>query len=83
MMLTHVLKGSPWLGSSLALLLVLSNPYLDDPNRVTGEEVAKRTERVAQEIPWAADFDEARTASIETGKPLFWLQVVGELNDGL
>ena len=81
MMSSHIAKGSPWLGSALALLLICSNPPMG--KRMPGEEAAKRSQRVSENIQWARDFDEARTTSIDLGKPLFWLQVVGELGGGL
>ncbi len=81
-MMSHIAQGSPLLGSALALLLICGNPSVDS-RRVPGEEAAKRCQRVNENIQWVRDFDEARAASIELGKPLFWLQVVGELDDGL
>ena len=51
-----------------------------ESQRVDG--VAERTQRVLR-LPWHRDLGSALEASRLSGKPLLWLQMVGDLGDTL
>jgi len=48
-----------------------------------GPEVESRVESLMQKIDWKSSFDECLEEAQATGKPIFWLQLVGELDDDL
>jgi hypothetical protein len=48
-----------------------------------GTEVAKRVDRMLSGVNWHGNFDDAMATAAEQGKPLFWLQMVGNLDSGL
>ena len=45
--------------------------------------VKKSTEKLLAEIEWQRDLEAALAVAKDQGKPLFWLQMVGNLDDGL
>ncbi len=48
-----------------------------------GSVAKARIERVTQEIDWKRDLDSTLAAAKEANKPVLWLQLVGDLDDGL
>jgi hypothetical protein len=50
---------------------------------VRGETVAKRTEKLMTGIEWQRSFSDVEDAAAQSGKLIFWLHVVGDLEDGL
>lgn len=50
---------------------------------VSGDEVEKRTETVMTVYNWGATLDEVKKRAQKEKKLIFWLQIVGELDDGL
>gem|GEM_PF-655757 len=51
--------------------------------KLSGTEVAGRIEHLMSGINWHGNFDDAMARAAEEGKPLFWLQMVGNLDGGL
>jgi len=51
--------------------------------KITGPEVKKAVDRVLAEVHWHTDLSHALAVAAEEGKPVFWLQLVGGLDDGL
>ena len=51
--------------------------------KIRGPEVKKAVERILSEIHWQTDLDHALAIAKEERKPVFWLQLVGNLDDGL
>ncbi len=52
-------------------------------SQVSGTQVALRTEKVLNNLPWAASLSEAKERAQKEKKLVFWLQLVGDLNGGL
>lgn len=50
---------------------------------ITGQEVKRTTDLLLSEVPWHKDLEHALAVAKEENKPVFWLQLVGELDDGL
>ncbi len=50
---------------------------------ISGEEVKRTTDLLLSEVPWHRDLEQALAVAKEQNKPVFWLQLVGELDDGL
>jgi hypothetical protein len=50
--------------------------------KIGGEEVKKAVEKVLT-LHWHTDLSHALATAREEGKPVFWLQLVGNLGDGL
>ena len=50
---------------------------------IKGKTVAKRTETVMSKIDWQTSLADAKEAAAQSGKMIFWLHVVGNLEDGL
>ncbi len=48
-----------------------------------GTEVESRVKTLMSGVSWHHDFDDAMARAAEEGKPLFWLQMVGDLDAGL
>ncbi len=51
--------------------------------KISGEEVKKSVDKLLSEIHWQTDLSHALATARDEGKPLFWLQLVGNLDDGL
>lgn len=54
------------------------DPATDGP-QVSGRDLARRVEAVTQ-LEWLDSLDEARLESAATGKPVLWLQGLGDLD---
>ena len=50
---------------------------------IKGKTVAKRTEKVVEGIEWRTSLADVKEAAAQSGKMIFWLHVVGNLQDGL
>ncbi len=50
---------------------------------IRGEEVKRTTDLLLSEVSWHKDLEHALALAKEENKPVFWLQLVGELDDGL
>ena len=85
-----------WVG--LAVLLGLATPAAstaagDGPQaapltprslpKIHGSEVEKSVDRLVADVHWHRDLTHALAVAKEEGRPVFWLQLVGELDDGL
>jgi hypothetical protein len=51
--------------------------------KIAGPEVKKAVDKVLAGIHWHTDLSHALAVAAEEGKPVFWLQLVGGLDDGL
>lgn len=51
--------------------------------KIHGTEVKRTTDKLLSEVHWHRDLEHALAIAKEEGKPVFWLQLVGELDDGL
>ena len=51
--------------------------------KIHGSEVKRTTDKLLSEVHWHRDLEHALALAKEEGKPVFWLQLVGELDDGL
>ena len=51
--------------------------------KIHGSEVEKSVGRLVADVHWHRDLTHALAVAKEEGKPVFWLQLVGELDDGL
>lgn len=45
-----------------------------------GRSLAKRVKKLVKELDWHRDLDTAKQESLQTGKPIFWLQMLGDLD---
>ena len=63
-------------------LLVLGTAHAQQET-VLGKDVAKRTKTVMTSIDWKRSLEEVEEAATKSGKMIFWLQIVGDLDDGL
>ena len=52
-------------------------------SKIRGPEVKKAVDKVLAEVHWHRDLSHALALAAEEKKPVFWLQLVGELDDGL
>ena len=81
------MKYSLGLGLAVAVVALIALPQgaLAGGKHVLmdGETAAERIKEVTTKIPWQRDFEEALAAAKQQDKPLFWLQMVGDLDDGL
>jgi len=76
---------------AVALFITIGGLEAGDDERLTprsipklsGTEVAGRVEHLMSGINWHGNFDDAMARAAEEGKPLFWLQMVGNLGGGL
>lgn len=48
-------------------------------SRVSGRALAKRVKRL-EALGWHESLDEVRRAAEESGKPIFWIQLLGDLD---
>lgn len=77
------------LGSLLTVGLMAVAGADDKPKRhygdpgISGTAVEKRVMQMMQGIDWYASFDDAVAAAAEEAKPVFWVQLVGNLDGGL
>lgn len=71
----------------LAALAVVAGLAVFSPalraEEVRGEQVRQRTDRVMSAYRWTRSLEELRERAAREKKPIFWLQLVGELNGGL
>ena len=51
--------------------------------KIHGSEVKKSVDRLLTDLHWHRDLSHALAVAKEEGKPVFWLQLVGGLDDGL
>lgn len=51
--------------------------------KIRGEEVEKSVAQLLDRVAWHRDLDHALALAKEERKPVFWLHLVGELDDGL
>jgi hypothetical protein len=51
--------------------------------KITGPEVEKAVAKVLAGVHWHTDLSHALATAAEEKKPVFWLQLVGGLDDGL
>jgi hypothetical protein len=51
--------------------------------KITGAEVKKAVDKVLAGVHWHTDLSHALALAAEEKKPVFWLQLVGGLDDGL
>ena len=70
----------------LAIVLALlaagtANAQYERP--VRGKTVAKRVDKLMTGIKWRTSLADVKEAAIQSGKMIFWLHVVGSLEDGL
>lgn len=80
------LGGLVWLGSSGGAFAGGDKEVALTPRaipKISGEEVKKSVDKLLSEIHWQADLSHALATARDEGKPLFWLQLVGNLDDGL
>ena len=76
---------------AVAMFITIGGLEARDDERLTprsipefsGTEVAGRVEHLMSGIKWHGNFDDAMARAAEEGKPLFWLQMVGNLDGGL
>jgi hypothetical protein len=50
---------------------------------VHGAQVYKRTKALVQSIAWSSSLEDLKAEASRTGKMIFWLQLVGDLDEGL
>lgn len=73
-------RGILW----VAAALVLAGPVsAQQRETVSAEDVEKRVKTVTTKIEWKRSLDSVKAAAAKSGKMIFWLQLVGELDDGL
>jgi len=51
--------------------------------KISGAEVKKAVDKVLAGVHWHTDLSHALAVAAEEKKPVFWLQLVGGLDDGL
>ena len=68
--------------SSIALGLALLAATAE-AQRYEGDLVAERTEQVLETFRWEPSLAEAEATAARTGKAVFWMQLVGDLDGGL
>ena len=71
---------------TLIALVMTASPDVsagDYYNMLSGVEAEKRIERLTTQIQWHRNLEEALAEAKKTDKPVFWLQLVGDLDDGL
>ena len=70
---------------SLALvvgaLALMAGPI--QAREIPGQEVKNRTDRVMNSIKWSNNMDSLTARAKSERKLIFWLQLVGDLDDGL
>jgi hypothetical protein len=83
--------SSRWIGLAIALLAALEAPAqsiarlpLEErrphPVPARGVDNRDRVARVLSDVAWAPDVDAAFARAAREGKPVFWLQLVGNLD---
>ena len=81
------MKYSLGLGLAVAVVALIAVPQSAFAGggyvMMDGETAAARIKELTTKISWQRDFEEALAASKLQNKPLLWLQVVGDLDDGL
>lgn len=60
--------------------LWIGQGFADD---LTGRVAELRIQELQARVRWNRTLEDATAAARESGKPVFWLQVVGELGGGL
>ena len=68
-------------GSLLAVSLMAKNKY--GVQQLSGTMVEKRVMQMLQGVDWYGSFNDAVAAAAEEARPVFWVQLVGELDGGL
>ena len=48
--------------------------------RVSGRELKSRVKRLNKELEWHDSIEDAAKVAQQTGKPIFWLQMLGDLD---
>ena len=51
--------------------------------RVPAAAVEARTQRVMEVYGWSRSVEDLKQRAAESGKLMFWMQIVGKLDDGL
>ena len=77
-----------WLAAAVLALWVLvpSGPVAEATGYeklMDGKVAQARVKRVMEEIDWKRDLESALATAKDQNKPLLWLQLVGDLDDGL
>ena len=69
----------------LGACLIAAQPALGQARQeaTSGRVVERRTQRLMKEIAWKSSRKELAVAAAKSKKMVFWLQLVGKLDDGL
>ena len=66
-----------------ALVAILAPSAPAQHQQINGDSVAERTITMMTEIDWHTSLDRLMSVATEQNKPIFWLQIVGELDGDL
>lgn len=68
--------------TSIALGLALLAAAAE-AQRYDGDTVAERTEVVMETFDWQKSLEDAKATAAKSGRSVFWMQLVGDLDGGL
>ena len=74
-----------WIHSLLVTGALVASLATNAPaqQRIDGDSVAERTISMMTEIDWHNSLEPLMSIAVEQKKPIFWLQIVGELDGDL
>jgi hypothetical protein len=76
-------RSVPSLGFALVLAIVTVAATPGLALEVPGSQVKSNTDRIMKSIEWSGNMDSLRARAQSERKLIFWLQLVGDLDDGL
>ena len=77
------MKLGMWVGILVLVLMGAPRHEVVAQDAVHGAQVYKRTKALVQSIAWGSSLEDLKVEAKRTGKMIYWLQLVGDLDEGL